>query len=215
MTPAGAMPAPHPTRRSDPRNSEVPTMANTQKLIFLVLGLAALVACGKKEEAKVAAAPVVVSVPADPNDSQAWKLYLVSVAKQNMEGIRSSPYMYYLPAGATPAQAAAAPEAGSTDRPPSVASTDAAPGDEDQEYNRQLDNVTGVVGRGVLPGNMLAFGSPDSARMANLVVDAFTGIPAGSMKDVRVLFVGAAADSDRVKAVVEPSGANCVFHEAK
>lgn len=189
-------------------------MANTPKLMFLVLGLAALAACGKKEEAKVAAAPVEVTVPADPNDNQAWKLYLVSIAKKNMEGIRSSPYMYYLPAGATPAQPMAAPAPGSTDAPPSVASTD-APAGGDEEYNRQLDNVTGVVGRGVLPGNMLAFGSPDSTRMANLVIEAFTGISAGSMKDVRVLFVGAAADSERVRAVVEPSGANYVFHEAK
>jgi hypothetical protein len=67
----------------------------------------------------------------------------------------------------------------------------------------------------VLPGNMLAFGSPDSGRMATLVVEAFTGVSAGSLKDVRVLFVGKAEDSERVKAAVEPSGATFVFHEAK
>jgi hypothetical protein len=187
-------------------------MANTPKLMFLILGLAALAACGKKEEQKQAAAPVAVSVPADPSDNQAWKLYLVSIAKKNMEGIRSSPYMYYLPAGTTPAQPTEAPAAGSGDTAPSLASTE---GGADDEYNRQLDNVTGVVGRGVLPGNMLAFGSPDSTRMGNLVVEAFTGISPGSMKDVRVLFVGAAADAERVRAVVEPSGATFIFHEAK
>jgi hypothetical protein len=191
-------------------------MANTPKLMFLALSLvAALAACGKKEEQKQAAAPVTVSVPADASDNQAWKLYLVSIAKKNMEGIRNSPYMYYLPATGKPTQPVeVAP--GASDSAPSIASTDAgAANGEDEEYNRQLDNVTGVVGRGVLPGNMLAFGSPDSTRMANLVVEAFTDIPAGSMKDVRVLFVGQAADSERVKAVVEPSGATYVFHEAK
>lgn len=190
-------------------------MTNTPKLIFLVLGLAALAACGKKEEPKQAAAPVEVAVPADANDSQAWKLYLVSIAKKHMEGIRNSPYMYYLPPGAAPAQpveAAPAP----ADAAPSVASTDVSEGTgPDAEYTRQLDNVSGVVARGVLPGNMLAFGSPDSTRMANLVVEAFTGVQEGSMKDVRVLFVGAAADAERVRAVVEPTGANFVFHEAK
>lgn len=180
-------------------------MAKTLKLILIALSLASLVACGKKEEEKPqVAAPVAIGVPSSTTDNQAWKMYLSSVVKQNMEGIRSSPYMYYLPAAtgaATPAaDGVAAGEPGSADQ---------------DEYDRQLDNVTGVVGRGVLPGNMLAFGSPDSARMANLVVEAFTGISAGSMKDVRVLFIGTAAEGERVKASVEPSGATFVFHEAK
>jgi hypothetical protein len=143
-----------------------------------------------------------VVIPADRSDNQAWKLYLVSVVKKNNEGIKNSPYMYYLPATSS------ATEGAEGNGAPVISA------DED-EYNRQLDNVTGVVGRGVLPGNMLAFGSPDSERMANLVVEAFTGLSPGSLKDVRVLFVGNAADSDRVKVAIEPSGATYVFHEAK
>jgi hypothetical protein len=163
-------------------------MAKILKLILLALAFSAVVGCGKKEEAKVVAAPVVIPPPASADDNQAWKLYLSNVVKQQMQGIKNSPYMYYLPASAKP---------------------------ETEEYIRQLDNVVGVVGRGVLPGNMLAFGSPDSANLANLVVEAFTDISAGSMKDVRVLFIGNAADNDRVKAAVEPSGATYVFHEVK
>jgi hypothetical protein len=189
-------------------------MSKFSKLMLLVLSLAVLSACNKQEEAKPVEAPVAVAVPQDPNDKTAWQLYLVSVAKLHMEGIRQRPFMYYLPPSATPAEPVAAPAPGAGDSAPSIASTD-APAGGDEEYNRQLDNVTGVVGRGVLPGNMLAFGSPDSTRMGNLVVEAFTGIPSGSMKDVRVLFVGATADAERVKAAVEPSGANFIFHEAK
>jgi hypothetical protein len=163
-------------------------MAKILKLILLALAFSAAVGCGKKEEEKVVAAPAVVQPPANAEDNQAWKLYLMSVVKQNMEGIKNSPYMYYLPGAARP---------------------------ETEEYIRQLDNVVGVVGRGVLPGNMLAFGSPDSANLANLVVEAFTDISAGSMKDVRVLFIGSAADNERVKAAVAPSGATYVFHEVK
>ena len=163
-------------------------MSKTLKFLFLALAFTALIGCGKKEEKKKTEEAVVLAVPADSSDDQAWKLYLVGVAKKNMEGMRNSPYMYYLPASAGP---------------------------ESEEYTRQLDNVVGVVGRGVLPGNMLAFGSPQSGPMADLVVEAFTDIDPGSMKDVRVLFVGAAADAERVKAAVEPSGAVFVFHEAK
>ncbi len=36
-----------------------------------------------------------------------------------------------------------------------------------------------------------------------------------SMKGVKVLFIGAQADSDRVKAAVDPSGATFKFVEAK
>jgi predicted small lipoprotein YifL len=164
-------------------------MAKTLKILFLVLSLTALAACGQKEEEKPkAAAPTALALPADSNDDQAWKMYLSSVVKTQMQGIRNSPYMYYLPAAAGP---------------------------ESEEYIRQVDNVVGVVGRGVLPGNMLAFGSPQSAAMADLVIEAFTDVSAGSMKDVRVLFIGAAADSERVKTAVEASGATYVFHEAK
>ena len=165
-------------------------MTKTLKILLLALSLVTLAACGKKEAPKAAAAaPVAVAVPTNASDNQAWKAYIRSVVKQTMTGIRTSPYTYYLP--------------------------DATAGDFEDQYDRQLDNVTGVVGRGVLPGNMLAFGSPASARMADLIVEAFTDIPAGSMKDVRVLFIGQAADSERVKAAVDPSGATFVFVEAK
>ena len=160
------------------------------RLAAIALTLVAITACNKKEEAAAptAAAPAALTVPAE-GDSQAWKLYLVEVAKRNMEGIRNSPYMYYLPA--------------------------ASAADFEDQYTRQLDNVTDTVARGVLPGNMLAFGSPASARMADLIVEAFKGAQAGSMKDVRVLFIGAQADADRAKAAVEVSGATFVFSEAK
>lgn len=157
------------------------------RLAAIAMTLVAVTACNKKEEAApVAAAPAALTVPAD-SDNQAWKLYLVEVAKRNMEGIRNSPYMYYLPASE----------------------------DLEEQYTRQLDNVTDTVARGVLPGNMLAFGSPQSARMADLIVEAFKSAEAGSMKDVRVLFIGDAVDADRAKAAVEPSGATFVFSEAK
>jgi hypothetical protein len=64
----------------------------------------------------------------------------------------------------------------------------------------------------VLPGNMLAFGSPESAKLADLVVEAFKGSQAGSMKGVRVLFIGKKEDQERVKAAVEPTSADVVFH---
>ena len=122
--------------------------------------------------------------------SSAWKKYLVSVVTANMEGVKSTrPYMYFVPGG--------------TD--------DGAVADR----QNQLDNVGNVVARGVLPGNMLAFGGPDSAITSQLVLDAFTDVQAASFKDVVVLFVGAPADGERVKQALATSGADVRAVEAK
>src|SRR3546814_9133336 len=89
----------------------------------------------------------------------AWRMFMTEVVKRNLAGVTESPFMYFLPAS----------------------------GGEDAagEYDRQLENVQNVVARTVLPGNMLAFGSPDSEKMAELIEEAFAGAPADSMKDVR------------------------------
>jgi hypothetical protein len=47
------------------------------------------------------------------------------------------------------------------------------------------------------------------------VVASFKNVPPGTMKGVRVLFIGKAADSERVKAAVAPAGVDYVFVEAK
>ena len=66
-----------------------------------------------------------------------------------------------------------------------------------------------------LPGNLLAFGSPDSAKMGDLVVAAFTGAKPDALQGSQVLFIGKPADRDRVKAAAEAAGAKFIFVEAK
>lgn len=161
---------------------------------YVLLGLAAfaLAACdkGKDEaEATVAAEPVQLTAPAG-HDEKAWRQYLMAVVKQNMQGIRTSPYMYYLPSAQDP--------------------------EFEAKYLRQLDNVEGVIARTVLPGTMLAFGSPESGRMADMVVSSFgEWAEPNAFQGVRVLFIGASEDRQRVEEAVTPSGAEFVFVEAK
>ena len=80
---------------------------------------------------------------------------------------------------------------------------------------RQLQSVNEAVQRGVPTGNLLAFMSPDSTRMADLIEAAFKNSPAGNMKGVIILFVGKQADSARVQAAVANSGATYRFVEEK
>ncbi len=160
------------------------TMRTLIRSTLLALALLSLAACDKpKEEAAPVAAPVVVKPPADGNDRE-WRMYLTQVVKQNMQGIRSSPFMYYLPSEDTE--------------------------DFDEQYERQLENVRGTVSRGVVPGNMLAFGSPSPVLMAEMIEEAFLEAAPGSMKDVRILFIGGQDEAERIRPIVEGTGAGFV-----
>ena len=160
-------------------------------LIPLLVALAclAVAACEKEDAAKPVTAPVMLTIPADPADLEGWKRYLSGTVQQNMEGIRQRPYMYFVPA--------------------------VSDEETQRQYDAQLTNVQDTLARGVLPGNMIAFGSPDSTKLADLVVEAFKLASDGSLKGVRVLFIGAAADQQRVRDAVTPSEGEFVFVEAK
>jgi hypothetical protein len=153
----------------------------------------ALSACDQKDKTaatQAEQAPQVAPMPTNATDKTAWKKYLVSVVTANMTGVKTNhPYMYFVPSGDD--------DATKSDRA------------------NQLDNVKNVVARGVLPGNLMAFGGPDSKITSELVVQAFSGVQAGSFKDVVVLFIGDQADVDAIKAQLAASGAEVRFVEAK
>ena len=169
---------------------------------IVALGLTlALSACETQDPEEAAAAaqaqkapPPELHAPATADD-KLWQPYLQQVISRNQGAVTDHTTAYYLPAD----------------------SDTASPEDSDgkSKYDRQLENVTTVVQRTVLPGNMLAFGSPNSARMADLIVAAFTGGAADAMKGSQVLFIGKAEDKARVQAAVEAVGAKYIFVEAK
>lgn len=164
---------------------------------FVCAATFALGGCNKDDQAAkdaaaaaAAAQAQAVSMPTDANDKAAWKKYLVGVVTDNMQGVKTThPYMYFVPKGDD--------EAATADR------------------DNQLSNVEMVVARGVVPGNMLAFGGPDSAITADLIKQAFASATANSFKDVVVLFVGAPADQEAVKQALAPSAAEFRFVEMK
>ena len=154
--------------------------------MLALLAVFALAACKKEEAPKAEAAPVAVPTNGDAN---AWQAYASDVVKRNMDGVTNSPFVYFLPLESE--------------------------ADFQAQYDSQLEKVQTDLSRGILEGNMLAFISPASNRMADLIAAAFTDIEPNSMKGVKVLFIGKAADSERVKAAVAPAGVNYVFVEAK
>ncbi len=156
--------------------------------MLMILCLALPFAGCKKQEAPVAAVKAPVPAPVNEN-RQAWLDYLSDVVTRNMGGIQNQPFVYMLPGEST--------------------------ADFKDQYDRLLEKAKGDVSRGIISGNMLAYGSPASAKMGDLVTESFKEVPAGSMKGVKVLFIGKPADGDRVKTALAPTGVDYVFVEAK
>jgi len=157
----------------------------TRLFLTAFLALPLLAAC-KKEEAPVAVVAAPLTAPATADDG-AWRTYVSDVVTRNMEGIANQPYVYYLPAPT---------------------------GDEDADagaYGRLQDKARSDVARGIVRGNMLAYASADSTKMADIIVESFGGVAPDTMKGVRVLFIGSPADRDRVVEAVTPAGVEFVF----
>ena len=163
----------------------------TRSLLLASLLLSPLVLSACKKEAPVAdqAAEAKVLVAPAKDDDAGWKAYLPAVVQENMGTITNNPFLYYLPPESDPEFAA--------------------------KYERQVDAAKLAMARGVQKGNLLAFGSPASAKMAELIEIAFKEVPPDTMKGVRILFIGEAADNPRVQAALSPTGAEYVFVEAK
>src|SRR3954470_7210287 len=115
---------------------------NTMIRLLMVALLTLPFAACKKQEAPVATAAAPVPVPVNDN-RQAWIDYLSDVVQRNMGGIQNQPYVYLLPGEST--------------------------ADFQDQYNRLLDKAQSDVGRGIIAGNMLAYGSPASDKMADLI----------------------------------------------
>src|SRR5690606_35685206 len=136
------------THHRTPGDTEMKTI--TRLVLTACLALPVLAAC-KKEEAVVATVAAPLTAPTTADDG-AWRDYVSDVVTRNMEGIANQPYVYYLPAST---------------------------GDEDADagsYGRLQDKASSDVARGIVRGNMLAYASSDSSKMADIVVQAFADV---------------------------------------
>ena len=163
-------------------------MKNLTRLLVIAFLALSFAACKKEEAPKVDAVKAPMAMPTT-EDVAAWRDYVTDVATRNMDGINNSPYVYFLPGEASEGFGG--------------------------QYERQLEKVEGDLGRGIIEGNMLLFASPSSAKAAELAVTGFSQVQPGTMKGVKVVFIGKPEDGDKVKAAAEPAGVKYVFVEAK
>lgn len=161
-------------------------MKITKSLLLLACIALPLAAC-KKEEAPQQENTVVAVTAPDSGDREQWRAYLNQEVPKHMEGISNQPYVYLVP---------------------SVGSEQF-----EGEYERLLEKAQVDLARGIVRGNLLAYAGHNSDKVADLVVAAFADVDPGSMKGVRVVFVGDAADNGRVQEAVSPAGVEYVFVE--
>jgi hypothetical protein len=162
---------------------------NIVNRLVLIACLALPFAACKKEEAPKEAVKAPLTAPTSADDRAGWNAYLSDVVTRNMEGIQNQPFVYTLPPESVP--------------------------DFADQYERLLEKAKTDVARGIIAGNLLAYGGPSSSKMADVVVESFKDVEPNSMKGVRVLFIGDSADSARVEAAVKPAGVDYKFIEAK
>jgi hypothetical protein len=84
-----------------------------------------------------------------------------------------------------------------------------------QTIETSVERAKNSLAAGVQKGIFLAYASPNSKLMADIMVQAYPSAKPGSMKGVYVLFIGDASDEPAVRAAVAPSGATFMFVEAK
>ena len=158
-------------------------MKNTMRVMLAASLVLGFTAC-KKEEAPTTEAVAAVPLPTS-SEQKDWVPYLQYKLTPHMAGINNSPFVYFLP------------------------------GEKSEGfgglYERLLEKLEQDLGRGILEGNMLVFASPSSAKMGELAVTGFNQVPAGSLNNVKVVFVGKAEDSMKVEAASKPAGVKYVF----
>lgn len=164
------------------------TIMNMLTRLLIIACLMLPFAACKKHEAPQSQEPTPVALPG--SDKQAdWIAYLNYKLTPYMDGISGSPFVYFLPATTTE--------------------------DFDGLYERQLGKLKEDLSRGIIDGNMLVFASPAPDKEVEMMEAAFPDVPQGSMKGVKVVFIGTPDLNDRAKAAVSAAGVNYIFVEAK
>lgn len=157
---------------------------NMLSRLLVVACLALPFTACKKDEAPQTEAVAAVPLPTS-SEQKDWKPYLEYKLTPHMDGITNSPYVYFLPGETSEGFGG--------------------------QYQRLLEKVEGDLGRGIIEGNMLVFASPSSAKIGELAVVAFGQVPAGSLNNVKVVFIGKPEDSMKVEAASKPAGVKYVF----
>jgi len=159
-------------------------MKNLPSLLLMACLVLPLAACNQDGAKSSQTQRAPLSAPSGEDRSE-WAAYVGDAVGRNLGNIVNQPYVYLLPGESHE--------------------------DFEGSYERLAEKIRNDLARGVLRGNLLAYASPASDKIADIVIEGFTDVAEDSMKGVRVLFIGKTVDGDRVRAAVAPAGVDYVF----
>lgn len=152
--------------------------------LLAVLASVVMLAGCQKEDASADQPRAAIAVPTSQDD-EAWRHYIGQMVRRHVPIRRGiPPFAVYV-----------------------------SPDHEEEERQRVVDNALQNLQRGVQRDTIIAFGSRDSALMAEKLGEIFEKIPESRLNGARVVFVGRAEHRDQVAEAVQGSGAEFIFLE--
>jgi len=158
----------------------------TMRWVAGLFGLVLLSGCGHGTGATASstaspAEPAVLVPPTNADDVTAWREFMVKSILSVTHDPKLHPYSFVVPAGDS---------ADVTDRRKSEAMA-----------------IRMMLGNTAVPGNMIALTGPDSTKVADVIIEAFKGLPPHAAQGLAVLYVGVPDAADAAKKIVSAAGA--------
>lgn len=152
-------------------------------LLALLASLVMLTGC-QKEEASGERQRPPITMPTSQEDSE-WRQYIGQMVSRHVPIRRGiPPFAIYV-----------------------------SPDAEEEDRQRVVTNALQNLQRGVQAETIIAFGSRDSALMAQKMAEMFEQIPEGRLNRARVVFVGRPEHRAQAEEAVKGSGAEFIFLE--
>lgn len=153
-------------------------------LLALIASLVMLAGCQKEEAPSGERQRAPVAMPTSQDDGE-WRQYVGQMISRNVPVRRGiPPFAVYV-----------------------------SPDGEEEDRQSVVNNALQTLQRGVQRDTIIAFGSRDSALMAEKMVEMFEKIPENRLTGARVVFVGRAEHREQVEEAVAGSGAQFIFLE--
>lgn len=158
---------------------------NVARWVMVVAGVMSLAACGHgsssgatQSEAKA----VALVPPSNPDDVEAWRTFMGQALLSVTHDPNLHPYSFIVRRGDDPSA--------------------------QQDRKNQATAIQMMLKSSVPAGNMIALTGPDSAKVADVIIESFKDPSSSSMPlGLKVLFVGVPAKAEAAKKAVSAAGA--------
>jgi len=152
--------------------------------VMVVVGVMSLAGCGHGSSSgatQTESKAVVLVPPPNPDDVEAWHTFMGQALLSVTHDPNLHPYSFIVRRGDGP--------------------------NAQQDRKNQATAIQMMLKSSVPPGNMIALTGPDSAKVADVINEAFKDPSSSMPHGLKVLFVGAPATAEAARKAVSAAGA--------